>query len=103
MVVFGVKIIVCDKLKDLVKSFNDNLEINIRGLEGQVFFMDDVLIFYLENNMSMFDLPKLITFWSIRYKWKKKGYEQRFILIKNKELLRLLISEVCKDESRRDN
>ena len=94
MVVFGV-LINCDKegmdkLLELVNEFNLKLETNTKGLEGKVWFKENILIFKITNLVSILDLPRWITYKSIAVKWRRKGYKQIFKLLSNQKLLEAL-------------
>lgn len=88
-----------DKIKELMTEFNKNMEENMKGITGKVIPLGELaLLFYIENQLSMIDLPKRITYWSIKYKWKRKGHTGKFELLSNKKLLELLTKKTMRLE-----
>lgn len=92
MVVLGITINPKNKLiHELTKDFNQKLKDNLTGITGKAYIKKDTLIIYNKNLLSMFDLPRTITYYTIKIKWKKKGYKDTFKLINDQKLLEKLI------------
>lgn len=97
MAVIGIKTDGSDQVKELAKEFNKNLtEANppYQFMTGSVNFLDNIVIVNIRNLASPFDMPRRVTYWIVKYRWRKKGYKGAFRLVGTKKFLDILVSEL---------